>query len=123
MVRLSLFAAHLHPIASKLGAMGMNFDPTITFGAVINALVLLIGFTIAFTKIGGRIDLLALRIDSMEKSIESSRDFDKRIAIIEERQTNHARMIVNCQSDISELRHGRGFVQDRSQGGLDGEYL
>lgn len=45
----------------------MTFDPTITSGAVLNAIVLLVGFVVAFTRIGGRIDLLAQRLKAVEE--------------------------------------------------------
>lgn len=99
-----------------------SFDPTITFGAVLNALVLLVGFAVAFTRIGGRIDLLSQRLGAVEDALKSHRDTSERLAIIETRQATHGQMIARCQEEVSELRHGRGFVQARSQGGLDGEY-
>ncbi len=30
--------------------------------------------------------------------------------------------VKSSEDDIRELRHGRGFIQNRSQGGIDGEY-
>lgn len=104
------------------------FDPTITLGAIINASVLLIGFVVAFTRIGGRIDLLAQRVGSSETAIErmeatlkSTHDTDKRVATIEERLTNHVTMLTTAQRDISDLRRGKGFIKgDRSS--IDGEY-
>jgi len=100
----------------------MTFDPTITFGAIINAAVLLIGFVVAFTKIGGRIDLLAQRVEAMELSLNDHKDFDRRLTTTEERLTNHVKMLTTAQLDISDLRRGVGFIQHRSQGGIDGEH-
>ena len=99
----------------------MIFDPSITLGALINAAVLLVGFVVAFTRIGGRIDLLALRLEAVEKSIEGKADFDKRLATVEERLTNHVAMLTLAQRDISDLRRGEGFItSNRRQ--IDGEY-
>lgn len=100
----------------------MTIDPTITFGAILNALVLLVGFAVAFTRIGGRIDLLSQRVGSVEEAVKNQRDVSERLAVIETRQATHGQLIALAQSDVSELRHGRGFVQHRSQGGVDGEY-
>lgn len=99
----------------------MIFDPTITFGAILNASVLFIGFIVAFTRIGGRIDLLTQRLIAVEENLRNSRDVSERLAVIETRQGTHGQMIVNMQNDYADLKKGRGFVQDRS-GGLNGEY-
>jgi hypothetical protein len=99
----------------------MTFDPSITMGAILNAGVLLIGFVVAFTRIGGRIDLLAQRLKSVEDAVRSTGDFDKRIATLEERITNHVRMLTTAQSDISDLRRGKGFIAGNRQS-VDGEY-
>jgi hypothetical protein len=99
----------------------MTFDPTITFGAILNAGVLLVGFVVAFTRIGGRIDLLSMRLGSVEEAVKAQRDVDARIATVEERLTNHVTMLTTAQRDISDLRRGNGFIRtprDR----VDGEY-
>jgi len=100
----------------------MSLDPTITFGALLNAAVLLIGFVVAFTRIGGRIDLMAQRLTAVEIAIKSTQDIDRRLTTIEERLTNHVTMLTSALRDISDLRRGRGFIQNRSDGGVNGEY-
>lgn len=100
----------------------MNIDPTITFGAIMNAVVLLIGFVVAFTKIGGRIDMLALRLAAVETSLQAWRDTNERLAIIETRQATHGQMIAAGQTKIDELAHGEGFVRGKLNRGVDGEY-
>lgn len=99
-----------------------SFDPTITSGALLNAGMLLIGFVIAFTKIGGRIDLLTLRITAIEEIVRHAQNVNERLAIIETRQGTDGRMIVNLQNEQADMKHGRGFVKDRASGGIDGEY-
>lgn len=88
----------------------MNLDPTITFGAILNAAVLLVGFIVAFTRIGGRIDLLTQRIGAVETSIAHNQNVSERLAIIETRQATHGQMISGAQDDIRELKHGEGFT-------------
>lgn len=99
----------------------MTFDPTITFGAVLNAAVLLVGFAIAFARIGGRIDLLAQRLKAVEDAIKEQSNNNTRISILEERVTNHGKMIAAVQQDISDLRRGSGFISSHRQS-VDGEY-
>ena len=120
--------------------MGIVFDGSITLGALVNAAVLLIGFVVAFTRIGGRIDLLALRVQSLEKAVNNTEGIDKRLATIEERVTNHVNLLVNFQadvssfrnhfnseltnlrSDINNLRRGDGWITGPRRPGVDGEY-
>lgn len=96
----------------------MTFDPTITSGAVLNALVLLVGFAVAFTRIGGRIDLLSQRLSAVEEALKSFRDTSERLAVIETMQATHNQMIAGLQKETADLRHGRGFVRES----VDREY-
>lgn len=112
----------------------MAFDPTITFGAVLNAAVLLVGFVVAFTRIGGRLDLINQRMDlseqvqtnrleAIEASLKSAAEDQRRLSTLEERLTNHVKMLTVLQRDVSDLRRGDGFIRStRQQGGIDGEY-
>lgn len=99
----------------------MQFDPSITLGALLNAGVLLVGFVVAFTRIGGRIDLLSLRLVSVEEALKNAKGVDSRIATVEERLTNHVSMLTTAQRDISDLRRGEGFIAGHRKG-VDGEY-
>jgi hypothetical protein len=99
----------------------MTFDPSITMGAILNAAVLLVGFVGAFTRIGGRIDLLSARLGAVEDAIKLARDTDSRLATIEERVTNHGVMLATTQRDISDLRHGSGFITGHRHS-IDGEH-
>lgn len=85
----------------------MTFDPSISFGAILNAGVLLVGFVVAFTRVGGRIDLLAQRMESVEITLKDQKDYDKRLTIVER--------------DISDLRRGEGFITGHRRQ-IDGEY-
>lgn len=85
----------------------MTFDPSISIGAILNAGVLLVGFVVAFTRVGGRIDLLAQRMESVEITLKDQKDYDKRLTIVER--------------DISDLRRGEGFITSHRRQ-IDGEY-
>ncbi|MDE2602690.1 MAG: hypothetical protein KGL62_10030 [Bradyrhizobium sp.] len=99
----------------------MTFDPSITMGAVLNAGVLLVGFVVAFTRIGGRIDLLAQRLKAVEEALKQSSDIDRRLATLEERVTNHVKLLTIAQQEISDMRHGKGFITGNRHG-VNGEY-
>lgn len=100
----------------------MGFDGTITLGAILNAFVLVVGFTIAFTKLGGRIDVLNQRLTAVENYMKESRDYSARIAVIETRQATHGQFIAMVQQEMRDLKRGEGFIRDRASGGIDGEY-
>lgn len=88
----------------------MILDMTITLGALLNAFVLLIGFVIAFTRIGGRIDLLAQRLGAVEDTLKGRADASERMAVIETRQATHGQMIASIQTEVTDMKRGRGFV-------------
>ena len=62
-----------------MGTPEVTFDPTLTWGAVLNAVVLLIGFSAAFTRIGGRIDILSIRTKAIEDAIKEQGQNNTRI--------------------------------------------
>ena len=99
----------------------VNFDPTLNWGAILNASILVAGFIAAFVRIGGRIDLLSLRMKAVEDAIKCHSDNNTRISILEERVTNHGRMIATNQTVIEDIRRGNGFITKRRDS-LDGEY-
>lgn len=82
----------------------MTFDWSLNLSAVFNAVFLLIGLVGTFHRIGSRVDLLALRIKTLEEAVRENRDIDTRLTTIEERVTNHVAMIVRDQKENSEFR-------------------
>ena len=104
-----------------MGTPEVTFDPTLTWGAVLNAVVLLIGFSAAFTRIGGRIDILSIRTKAIEDAIKEQGQNNTRISLLEERVTNHSKMIAVNQGVIEDLRRGTGFITKRRDS-IDGEY-
>jgi hypothetical protein len=88
----------------------MVLDMTVSLGSALNALALLIGLVMAFTKIGGRIDLLAQRVGSVEETLKASRAAAERMAVMETMQGTHGQMIATLQTDVADMKRGRGFV-------------
>jgi hypothetical protein len=103
------------------GRKKMIFDATISMGSIVNAVALLVGFVVAFTRIGGRLDLLSMRLASVEDAIKKSSDQDKRITTLEERLTNQISMLTTVTRDLSSMRRGEGFITGHRQG-TDGEH-
>jgi len=99
----------------------MAFDPTITFGAILNFAGIVGVGLIYMIRMEGKINLFSLRISKLEESVKSLAKTDSRLAVIEERITNHSKMITTAQQDISDLRHGSGFIA-RRRDSVEGEY-
>lgn len=100
----------------------MTFDPTVSLGSIL-ILVGNIGlFLIYIIRLEGKINLLTLRTSTLEKAVTSLAETDTRLATFEERLSNHGRMLAIAQGDISDLRKGKGFIQNRAASSVDGEY-
>lgn len=118
---------------------GIVFDSTISGGSVLNALAIVIGFVVAFTRIGGRLDLLSHRVETLESSLTDAKGIDKRLITLEERVTNHVAMMVEFQKEIAvsrqqlhqdlfqmrellgQLRRGEGWITEH-RSSVEGEY-
>ena len=90
-------------------------DLTLTIGNIIE---------IATIAIGGIATLITLRVTvgniktdmvDMKAEIKKVGEVLIKMAVVNTR-------LDNAESDIRELRHGRGFIKDRSQGGINGEW-
>ncbi len=95
-------------------------NPTVVFG-LFNLVAYVVTIAIAFTKLGGRMDVISARLTSVEVDVRNLAATDRRIAVIEERQSSHARMITNSMEDIQALRKGEGFISSHRKS-IDGEY-
>lgn len=112
----------------------MVIDTTINLGNIVVALGAIVSFAVAFTRlggridllktdVGGRIDLLGQRVQGVEDRLKNQGDLSTRVAIVETRQAADSKLIADLSGAISDLRRGQGFIQAaRQQGGIDGEY-
>ncbi len=98
----------------------MFSNPTIIFG-LFNLVAYVVTIAIAFTKLGGRMDVIVTRLTTVEVDLRNLAATDRRISVIEERQASHARMINNVQEDVQSLRKGEGFISSHRKS-VDGEY-
>jgi predicted nucleic acid-binding Zn-ribbon protein len=95
-------------------------NPAILFG-IFNLAAYIVTIAIAFTKLGGRMDVMSSRLKTVEDDLRELAATDRRLSVIEERQTNHARMQTQLMDEIQHLRKGEGFIQSR-RSSVDGEY-
>lgn len=90
-----------------------NFDPTITLGTVIQIVFFFGGGLIAFVRVQGKLDMLALRVKNLETSSANIGTILQAVAVQSQRLTA-------LEQDLRELRHGEGFI--RGSRGIDREY-
>jgi hypothetical protein len=84
----------------------------IVFG-IVNLIAMIVAITVAFSKLGARLDVLNVKVTSVTHDVSDLKTTDRRLAVIEERQNNQSSMIVNAQKDVQELR---GEVSDLRKG-------
>ena len=95
-------------------------NPAVIFG-LFNLVAYVVTIAIAFTKLGGRMDVIVTRLKSVEDDIRELASTDRRLSVIEERQNSHAKMLTNSQEDIQSLRKGDGFIRGHRTS-VEGEY-
>ncbi len=100
----------------------MTIDTTLNLGNIITAIIAIVAFAVAFTKLGGRIDLLTQRVKAVADALNSHGDIHTRVAVLESQHATQGTLVANLQTEVADLRRGRGFVQHRSSSGIDGEY-
>lgn len=108
------------------------FEGTISAGNVITIISFAIiwGITLAmsWTKLGGRIDLIEMRLDNSNATMKAVSDIlikfqtnETEIALMKQEivslQINHSTL----HKTVEELRRGEGFIQGR-RSGIDGEH-
>jgi hypothetical protein len=93
----------------------MVVDYTITVGNLVE-IASIIG--------GGLLVMITLRGDvaNMKAEVGEIQHEIKKIGDVLINQADQNRRLIHLEEDLRELRHGRGFVQNRSVGGIDGEY-
>jgi hypothetical protein len=76
---------------------------SIVFG-VAGLIANIVTITIFITRLGGKIDVTNARLENVEKEFFELKNTDRRISVIEERQTNHAKMLATVQTDNLMIR-------------------
>lgn len=106
----------------------MTFDPTINAGNLIVVALALIGLIAGWYKFGGRLDMLEYRVKAIEDTlkliattIERQVANEKQLALVDARVTATETQLAVMHKEVSDLRHGEGFIQAR-RANIDGEY-
>lgn len=108
---------------------GFQFDMSINFGHMLTIGFGIVAFVMAWGKFSSRLDLIELRVATMEKALDKIATAllqlsvnDKNLAILSSEQASMATQLSVMQQQIEGLRRGEGFIQSPRRGNIDGEY-
>lgn len=93
----------------------MVVDATITIGNIIEIAVLAIGGIGAIFAIKSSVGNMKDDLTDLKMEIKKVGDVLVTMAVTTTR-------LDNVEQDIRDLKHGRGFISNRSEGGINGEY-
>lgn len=99
----------------------MTFEPTITASGLLIVFSNIVLGLIFIIRLEGKMNVLSVRVGNLETTVATLVKTDVRLATIEERMTNHVKMLTTAQQDISDLRRGNGFIHN-PRDRVDGEY-
>lgn len=110
---------------------GLAFDPTISAGNILTLLFGVVALAVAWTKIGGRLDMVEYRVKSVEETLkiiatvlEKFTMQEKGVALIDQRVVALEVQTALLEKTIDELRRGIGWITrtPRDTSSLEGEY-
>ena len=111
----------------------MTFDLSINAGNLITilfgAIIWVVTLAVAWTKFGGRMDMLEFRVELVEKTLERIAEVLEKFSVNEKEVALLKLEVVSLQVDYSTLhatveglRKGEGFIQNPRRANIDGEY-
>lgn len=111
----------------------MIFEPTISAGNLITisfgTIIWIITLAVAWTKFGGRMDMLEFRVklveDTLEKIATVLEKFtanEKEMALLKQEVAALQVEYSTLHSTVEGLRRGEGFIQGPRRGNIDGEH-
>lgn len=109
------------------------FDPTISAGNLITigfgVVVWGITLTVAWTKFGGRMDMMDFRIGLMEKALEDIAEVLKKfntsetdIIVLKKELAALQLEYSTLNQTVEDLRRGNGWISSNRRNSVDGEY-
>lgn len=111
----------------------MTFDPTINAGNIITILfgvvIWAVTLAVAWTKFGGRMDMLEFRVGLVETALEKIADVlekfstnERDVALLKQEVSALQVDYSTLHSTVEGLRKGEGYIQQPRRGNIDGEY-
>lgn len=93
----------------------MIIDPTITAGNIVEIGSIIVGGISAVVMLRNTVSNLKNDMTDMKEEIKKVGQVLVTLAVTTTR-------LDNAEQDIRDLKHGRGFITPRSEGGINGEY-
>jgi prefoldin subunit 5 len=93
----------------------MIVNYSITVGNIIEILVIVGGGLLALVTLRNTVNNLKEDMTDMKTEIKKVGEVLVKMAVTQTR-------LDNVEQDIRDMKHGRGFIQPRSDGGINGEY-
>jgi len=111
------------------GVGGPQFDFTINLTTILGIIVWLVTLAIAWSKFGGRIDMLEFRVTNIEKAVEKIattlvllQSNEKQIIVMSEHVASIQKEFATLHATVEQLRRGEGYVTGPRRGNIEGEY-
>lgn len=108
---------------------GVVIDTTINLPVVFGVIVWLVTIIVAWTKFGGRIDIIELRVSHMEKTLETIAKTLELLQSNEKTLMTIQLQLASMQKDhsvlyetVEQLRRGDGWITGPRRGNMEGEY-
>src|SRR6185312_14550244 len=93
----------------------MVVDATITIGNIIEISTIAGGGILAIAMLRSTVGNMKDDLTDLKLEIKKVGEVLIKMAVTDQR-------LANLEQDIRDLQHGRGFVANRSEGGINGEY-
>jgi hypothetical protein len=111
----------------------MNIDTTVNIWNILmvffGAVVWIVTIAIAWTKFGGRMDMLEFRTKLIEDTLvritsvlEKFSSNEKDVVLMKSEVVALQTAYVSLNSTVEDLRRGRGWIQSDIRSGVDGQY-
>jgi hypothetical protein len=100
----------------------MVIDYTITVGNIIEIASIVGGGILVLLTLKGDVTALKEGAKTLQSDLEGVQQELKKIGDVLITQADQNRRILHVEEELRLLRMGRGFIQDRSAGGIDGPY-
>lgn len=107
----------------------MQLDLSINLTTIIGVIIWLVTLAIAWTKFGGRIDMLELRVGNIEKAMEKIADTlamfhnnEKLLILMEQQMATIQKQHASLNDTVEALRRGDGWITKPRRDDVNGEY-
>lgn len=109
--------------------MNVQFDTSINLGNIITIILGVVTLAIAWTKLGGRLDMMEYRVEAIERAMEKIAEAmikfgnnEKELALLNQQVAAMSTQVATLHTTVEELRRGEGFISGPRRGNIEGEW-